>query len=163
MTDYNYSYNLRLKFANPNKFGLINEHKDYFLYCVDKYNDSAQNARNKKKIKVLNIDSDCIEICLYSNADLTKAPGRALMHLTTLLLNKEHDNYDPYFKQHLYHNKLFYTETFSISKSFESLSDAEFVKNLIDYICKPKSEVSEKDRSTMNRIKMIAIENGLIQ
>lgn len=63
---------------------------------------------------------------------------------------------------HLYHHKLFYTEQISISKNFELLSDTEFVKRLIDYISKPKSEISEKDKSTMNRIKLIALENDLI-
>lgn len=84
------------------------------------------------------------------------------MHLTTLLLNKENDGYDSYFATHLYHNKLFYTEQISVSKNYESLSDVEFVKGLIDYISRPKSEISEKDKSTMNRIKLIALENGLI-
>lgn len=162
MNNFNYFYNLRLRFTNPNQIGTFKEHKEYFQYCVNEYNYAAQIARNTKKIEILHIDSNHIDICLYSNADLTKAPGRALMHLTTLLLNKENDGYDNYFANHLYHKKLFSTEQISVSKNYESLSDVEFVKSLVDYISRPKSEISEKDKSTMNRIKLIALENGLI-
>lgn len=163
MIDFNYCYNLRLHFTNPIQTGSFIEHKEYFVYCVNKYNNTAQIARNTKKIEILHIGSNYIDICLYSNADLTKAPGRALMHLTTLLLDKENDGYDNYYANHLYHNKLFYTEQISISKNYESLSDVEFVKSLVDYISRPKSEISDKDKSTMNRIKLIALENGLIK
>lgn len=163
MTNFNYSYNLRLRFANPNQIGSFKDHAEYFLNCVNKYNNAAQIARNTKKIEILHIDSNHIDICLYSNSDLTKAPGRALMHLTSLLLNEENDDYDNYFANHLYHNKLFYTEQISVTKNYETISDIEFVKGLIDYISRPKSEISEKDKSTMNRIKLIAFENGLIQ
>lgn len=162
MNNFNYFYNLRLRFTNPNQTGSFKEHKKYFLSCMDEYNKAAQTARNTKKIELVHMDNNYIDICLYSNADLTKAPGRALMHLTTLLLNEEKDGYDSYFATHLYHNKLFYTEQISVSKNYESLSDVEFVKSLIDYISRPKSEISEKDKSTMNRIKLIALENGLI-
>lgn len=160
--DYNYFYTLRLQFARPNQEGSFLEHKDFFLSCVRQYNDDAQVARNHKKIEIIAIESNHIDINLYSNADLTKAPGRALMHLTKLLLNDKIAGFDNYYQIHLYHKKLFLTEQISISKNYESLSDAEFVKCLIDYICKPKSEITEKDKSTMNRIKLIALENGLI-
>lgn len=162
MTDFNYFYNLRLRFANPNQKGSFKEHQEYFRHCVCEYNNAAQNARNKKKIEIVNINENHIDILLYSNADLTKAPGRALMHLTALLIKEEIAGFDNYFKNHLYHNKLFYTEQISVTKNFETVSDAEFVKRLIDYISKPKSEISVKDKSTMNRIKLIAFENGLI-
>ena len=162
MTNFNYVYNLRLRFANPNQIGSFKEHQEYFMDCIGEYNTAAQIARNTKRIDIIHINDNHIDICLYSNADLTKAPGRALMHLTTLLLNKGNTNFDDYFANHLYHNKLFYTEQISISKNFEALSDTEFIKGLIDYISKPKSEISEKDKSTMNRIKLIALENGLI-
>lgn len=162
MTNFNFFYNLRLRFANPNQIGSFKEHQEYFQHCVCEYNKSAQIARNTKKIEIVYINNNYIDICLYSNADLTKAPGRALMHLTVLLLDKENTDFDNYFANHLYHNKLFYTEQISFSKNFEALSDIEFVKRLIDYISKPKSEISEKDKSTMNRIKLIALENGLI-
>lgn len=162
MNDFNYFYNLRLRFTNPNQIGSFKDHKEYFLYCTNKYNTAAKTARNTKRIEIINIDNNYIDVCLYSNADLTKAPGRALMHLTTLLLDKKNDGYDSYYEEHLYHNKLFSTELISISKNYESLSDVEFVKKLIDYISKPKSEISEKDKSTMNRIKLIALENNLI-
>lgn len=163
MNGFNYSYNLRLRFTNPNQTGSFQEHEKYFRDCVEEYNNAAQSARNTKKIEILHIDSDHIDICLHSNADLTKAPGRALMHLTTLLIDEKNDGYDNYFTNHLYHNKLFSTEQISVSKSYESLSDVEFVKSLVDYISRPKGEISEKDKSTMNRIKMIALENGLIK
>ena len=162
MTNFNYFYNLRLRFANPNQIGSFKEHQEYFRHCISEYNNAAQIARNTKKIEIIHINDNHIDICLYSNADLTKAPGRALMHLTALLLNKENANFDNYFANHIYHNKLFYTEQISVSKKFEALSDTEFIKGLIDYISKPKSEISEKDKSTMNRIKLIALENGLI-
>lgn len=162
MTNFNYIYNLRLRFANPNQIGSFKEHQEYFIDCINDYNNAAQIARNTKRIDIIHINDNHIDICLYSNADLTKAPGRALMHLTTLLLSEDNINFDNYFANHLYHNKLFYTEQISISKNFEALSDAEFIKGLIDYISKPKSEISEKDKSTMNRIKLIALENDLI-
>ena len=162
MNSFNYFYNLRLRFTNPNQIGSFEEHKTYFLHCVNQYNNAAKTARNTKKIEILHIDNSHIDICLYSNADLTRAPGRALMYLTTLLLNKESDGYDSYYADHLYHNKLFFTEQISVSKNYESLSDVDFVKRLIDYISKPKSEISEKEKSTMNRIKLIALENDLI-
>lgn len=162
MTNFNYFYNLRLRFANPNQMGSFKEHQKYFQYCVNLYNNAAQIARNTKKIEILHINGNYIDICLYSNTDLTKAPGRALVHLTALLLNEENADYDDYFANHLYHKKLFYTEQISVSKNYEALSDVEFVKSLIDYISKPKSEMSEKEKSTMNRIKLIALENGLV-
>lgn len=170
MEEFNYVYYLRLRFANPNpkpqNFS-FKSHEAYFIYCVEKYNKAAKNARNKKRIDVLNINDDNIEIRLNSNADLTKAPGRALMYLTTLLLrndteDKEETNFDDFFANNLYYNKLFHTEQYSVSKNIQELSDADFIKGLIDYISKPKSEVSEKDKSTMNRIKLIALENGLV-
>lgn len=160
--NFNYSYNLRLIFANPNQIGSFKEHQEYFQNCVNQYNNAAKMARNKKQIEILHINSNHIDICLYSNADLTKAPGRALMHLTTLLVNKENNDFDNYFANHLYHNKLFYTEQISVSKHYETLSDVEFVKSLIDYISKPKTEKTEKEKTTMNRIKLIALENGLV-
>lgn len=162
VNDFNYHYNLRLRLANPNQAGAFTEHTAFFVGCVEAYNDAAKKARNIKKIDIVKVESKYIDICLYSNADLTKAPGRALMHLTTLLLNEERDGYDSYFTDHLYHNKLFSTEQISISKDYESLSDVEFVKRLIDYISRPKGEISEKDKSTMNRIKLIALENDLV-
>jgi len=161
MSNLNYQYNLRLKFANPKQIGSFKEHQEYFLNCINLYNHAAQIARNTKKIEILHIDNNYIDICLYSNVDLTKAPGRALMNLTALLLNKENDDFDNYFANHLYHNKLFYTEQISVSKNYETLSDVEFVKSLIDYISKPKTEISKKEKSAMNRIKIIALENGL--
>lgn len=162
MIDYNYSYNLRLRFVNPKQTDSFENHKIFFENCVDKYNADVKSARNPKKIEIKNINSNYIDICLYSNADLTKAPGKALMHLSTLLLNKGNANFDNYFANHLYYNKLFYTEQISAIKKHENLSDAEFVKGLIDYITKPKTEISEKEKSAMNRIKLIALENGLI-
>ncbi len=162
MDEFNFNYNLRLRFSNPKQHEPFKNHEKYFMYCIEEYNESAKNARNKKKIDVIDIKDNHIDICLNSTADLTKAPGKALMHLTTLLLDKNSTNYDDFFASNLYHNKLFYTEQYSTSKDLDKISDADFIKGLIDYISKPKSEISEKDKSTMSRIKFIALENGLI-
>ena len=44
----------------------------------------------------------------------------------------------------------------------EIISDAEFIKGLIDFITKPKGAITEKERNTMNRIKIIAKECKLV-
>lgn len=161
MNQYNYSIYLQLHFVNPTQFGSFKEHSDYFEYCVNKYNKVSQSAANPKEIKILEISEKYINICLYSNADLNKAPGRALNLLTRELLNTNNTGYDSYYSKHVYHKKLFLTSMY-IPTEKNIMSDGEFVKALIDYLVKPRTEISEKEKTAMERIKIIAKESGLV-
>lgn len=161
---YNYKIPMKLECTSPMKTGSFTEHKAWFEKCVNMFNEkSAQSTINRKKIEIVDINTNEIFIDLYSEVQLGKAPGRALTMLSRMLLDDTNPDYDPYYEQQLFHGKLFTIDVTESGWDNIYIEDQDLIKALVDYGMKPKSAVSDKQKKAVEQIKKIAVESGICE
>lgn len=161
---YNYKIPMKLECTSPMKTGSFTEHKAWFEKCVNMFNEkSAQSTINRKKIEIVDINTNEIFIDLYSEVQLGKAPGRALTMLSRMLLDDTKPDYDPYYEQQLFHGKLFTIDVTESGWDNIYIEDQDLIKALVDYGMKPKSAVSDKQKKAVEQIKKIAVESGICE
>lgn len=161
---YNYKIPMKLECTSPMKTGSFTEHKAWFEKCVNMFNEkSAQSTINRKKIEIVDINTNEIFIDLYSEVQLGKAPGRALTMLSRMLLDDTKPDYDPYYEQQLFHGKLFTIDVTEAGWDNIYIEDQDLIKALVDYGMKPKSAVSDKQKKAVEQIKKIAVESGICE
>lgn len=161
---YNYTIPLKLRCAAPRQTGSFKDHEEWFRECVKEFNQRSDNSTiNRKKIKVVEIDYDVIEIRLFTEMNLGKAPGRALTMLSRALIDDKNTLYDPYFSEQLFHRKLFTIEVIEAEAGEIQISDGELIKALVDYGMTPKSNILEKQKKAVAQMKKLAIESGLFK
>ena len=161
---YNYTFPLKLRCAAPIQTGSFKEHEKWFRECVKEFNQRSDNSTiNRKKIKVVEIDDDVIEIRLCTETNLGKAPGRSLTMLSRALIDDKNTMYDPYFSKQLFHGKLFTIEVIETEAGGIQMSDGELIKALVDYGMTPKSNILEKQKKAVEQMKKLAIESGLFK
>lgn len=153
---------LVLKFVTPTPTGSFREHRAWFERCVEKYNEKGRESTvNLKKIQILEISADKIQISLQSEVNLEKAPGRALTYLSRLLVTEPdgEDFFDPFYAENLFHGKLFSTSEMGTVDA--KISDEDVVKILLDYTLTPQSSISESRKKAFKKIKKIVEEEIL--
>ena len=161
---YNYTIPLKLRCVAPIQTGSFKEHKEWFRECVKEFNQRSDNSTiNRKKIKVVEMGEDVIEIRLCTETNLGKAPGRSLTMLSRTLIDDKNTLYDPYFSEQLFHGKLFTIEVIETEAGEIQMSDGELIKALVDYGMTPKSNILEKQKKAVEQIKKLAIESGIFK
>lgn len=152
-----YELNMILKLANPAPTDNFTEAtRQWFINAAAIYEEnSAKSAVNRKSIIVNpeDISREEIKIKLISEVDLSVAPGRALSHLSRILIDDTIPGFDSFYKDNLYFKRLFLTTV--ITEEVREITDVELVKVLIDYITTPKSGLSEKKRNAIRSVKNI--------
>lgn len=161
---YNYTIPLKLRCASPRQSGSFKDHEKWFKECVNEFNKRSDNSTiNRKKIKVEEIYDKEIEIKLYTETNLGKAPGRSLTMLSRTLIDEKNTLYDPYFSEQLFHGKLFTIEVIEAQADEIQMSDGELIKALVDYGMTPKSNILEKQKKAVEQMKKLAIESGIFK
>lgn len=152
-----YEKRLVLRLVSPNPTDSFVNHAEWFEECVRLYNEKAERSTtNLKKIEICGIEEDAICIFLKSELKLEKAPGRALTYLSRLLITKpesEDDVFDPFYKNNIFHGKLFRIS--EVSGEEEKIEDADAMKVLLDFLLLPKSATSEGQKRALEKIKKI--------
>ena len=159
---YNYSFPLKLKCVVPRQTGSFREHEEWFRECVKEFNKkSSDSTINRKKIDIMEIGDDAIEIQLHTEVNLGKAPGRSLTMLSRMLIDDQKPLYDPFFCEQLFHGKLFTIEVIEMGAEEVKISDGELIKALVDYGMAARSSVSERQKKAVEQMKKLAIESGI--
>lgn len=162
--EYNYTFTLKLRCAAPIQTGSFKEHETWLRLCANKFNEICKkSSTNRKKVEIIEVKDDLIEVVLYSEVNLGKAPGRSLTMLSKTLIDDKNILYDPYFSEQLFHGKLFTIEVIEAEVGEFQLSDGELIKCLVDYGISPKSSISEKEKRAVEQMKKLAIESGLFK
>lgn len=160
---------LILTLTRPQQTDSFKNHITWFGKCVALYNEKSElSTVNKKKIEIISISDKEIKIKLFSETNLGKAPGRALIMLSRMLITREDkykNEYDTFFEENIFHGKLF---TISEVKSDSTdimieVEDVEVVKALMDYVTTPKSLITERKRRAFEEIKRIAVESNILE
>lgn len=162
---YNYTFPLKLRCATPIQTGSFREHEGWFKECVEDFNQKSDRSTiNRKKIEVVEIYDDLIEIRLFTETNLGKAPGRSLTMFSRALINNDKNPfYDSYFKEQLFHGKLFTIEVIEAETVEIKMGDEDLIKALVDYIIAPKSNLLEKQKRAIEQMKKLALESGILK
>lgn len=159
---------LVLSCIKPEQTDSFRNHVAWFRRCVERYNAKSElSTINKKKIEIISVNDKNIQIKLFCETNLEKAPGRALIMLSNMLVTKERgyeNEYDSFFEENLFHGKLFTIHEIKndMMNNRIEITDADIVKALVDYIATPKHTISEQKKQAFEEIKRIVIENNMI-
>ena len=159
---------LVLSCIKPEQTDSFRNHVAWFRCCVQRYNAKSQlSTINKKKIEIISVNDKNIQIKLFCETNLQKAPGRALIMLSNMLITMEEEykeEYDAFFEENLFHGKLFTIREIKndAMNSGVEITDADIVKALVDYIVTPKHAIAEYKKQAFEEIRRIVIENNML-
>lgn len=165
---YDFNKDLILTCITPKQTESFKKHEEWFRWCVNRFTETSNKSTvNKKKVEILSVEDKEIRIRLYSETSLGKAPGRALSMLSRLLITKDEEcpeKYDSFFKDNLFHKKLFsITQVSNRNIEEDMIEDSDVVKALVDYIVTPKSSIPESKKRAFSEIRRIAIDSKIIE
>lgn len=161
MSNLKYNYELTLSMAKPgNPF--TEEDRKALERAIADYNQRSVYMANPKQIHLLDVAESYINIRLFSQAALG-IPGRGLRTLTTILLN---DPLSRFADRVTPGGQLFRVinvkqpacESALINPAL--ISDADFVKAIIDYII--DRSTCPKKEAALAEMKKLAVEAGII-
>lgn len=157
-------YDMTLCLAKPGGVLTEREQKE-FETGIESFNHQSVFMANPKKIELLGIDDNRIHIRLHSQNALP-TPGRGLRSLTTILLK----NSDCFQGRVTKGGQLFRILDAAVIRQPSddtavepaSVSDADFLKALIDYLISEKSSrpSGREKRAALEKMKQVAVESG---
>lgn len=159
----------------------LKQREGFILEKMKAFNEASRRSRvNPKYIGLgdsgkedgVQITPDRIYLTLYSQQRLD-VPGKALRFFVQLLIQPEEDKNlsDLVSNGHLFRTFIVATKSGgddsvgSKDIAVEDIDDVEFVKALLDYLMKKKSQYSPENnaqRNAVDRMKALAIESGII-
>lgn len=135
--------------------------------AVDSYNDRKFQMQNPKTLSLNHIEERKIFLTLDSALPLS-SPGKALRIFSMYLIKKE--GFVPSASGQLFRTKLISEETppkeTSHSISNSDISDSDFLKALIDYVCNKSSGNSteyKRKNAAFRQMIQIGIDSGIIK
>ena len=135
--------------------------------AIDSYNNRKFQMQNPKTLSLIHIEERKIILTLDSALPLT-SPGKALRIFSMDLINKE--GFVPSASGQLFRTQLIseepQPEETSLSSSDSSVSDSDFLKALIDYVCNKSSGSSteyKRKRAAIRQMIQIGIDSGIIK
>lgn len=164
-TQFAYIYEMTLSLARPGA-AFSDEDRLALEDSVAAYNDKSIYMANPKRIQLLEVGDSHINLKLFSTQALT-TPGRGLRTLTALLLKDA----SSCFKSRVTPGgQLFRVVSVrqpdgeGASPQPASISDADFLKALIDYALERKdgSAAAQKKKAAMGEMKRLALEAGIL-
>lgn len=165
--DFNFVKRVIVKLVNPSPTDYLSNHMDFFKKKLNEQNErSLQSLTNRRFVEIVldeKINSDCIMLDIYSEVELG-IPGRAFTGFSRSLVPKDNNtkDYDPFFKENLFHGKLLEFETVLENDSDEiELSNEKMLQLLIHLVFLPQSTLSEKKKKAIKQIKNILINSGI--
>lgn len=181
MDNYKYSYHVGLTTIRKDiQFNFTEDMlednlmiSEFIKTKIQEFSSMSMNSvRNRKYVDIdsIQISKDTISFVLYSENELPVV-GKCIRLLSQLLLSEQ------YFVDLLLNKKLFKTYiptqvvdeetgTVQVVDVSDSISDAEFVKALIDYLLMSKYPYSQEKNDMNNGIKemkSIAVKAGIIK
>ncbi len=158
-----YRIHMAVRLANPHPVGAFTEKtRDWFLSAVSIFEEkSSKSTVNRKRIEVCreNITKERIILTLVSEADISASPGRALSHLSRILIDETIPGYDSFYTNNIYFQRLFSTTVIE-EGPVKEISDVDMVKALVSYLGEPKSTMPERKKTAIKNIKNILVESG---
>ena len=156
-------YNLELMYSGD--FDDLTEKEDSIKKAITYYNNRKFQMQNPKTLSLDHIEEKKIYITLDSALPLT-SPGKALRIFSMDLM--ENEGFKPSSSGQLFRTRLLSEEqndevpTTIISSE---ISDTDFLKALIDYVCNKSSGTSteyKRKNAAFHQMIQIAIEAGII-
>lgn len=154
-------YNLELIYSGD--IDLI-DREESIQKAIDNYNNRKFQMQNPKTISLDHIEQKKIYITLDSALPLT-SPGKALRIFSMELMTT---GFKPSSSGQLFRTKLLSEEKndeSTIPITSTEITDADFLKALIDYVCNKSTGSSteyKRRNAAFRQMKQIAIESGII-
>ena len=148
---------LKMKLANPNPTGSLKDHLKFLKAKLDEMN-SLESNYNQKKVTVVEPfeNDDTVVLKVESELELS-SPGRAFTGLSRSLLNENSNEYDSFFKENLWHGRLFsFERIYKDYKVIDNISDTDFLVRVLVLIQKPKSLLTQTERNILSQMKILA-------
>lgn len=135
--------------------------------AIQQYNDNQAAAANPKKLELIKVQKKRLICRLYSTNPL-EMPGRAMRHLSQLLIRHT------LFADLLYNKHLFDSFTVAgfdfpneegdslLPLDAASIDDVTFLQNLLAF-CMGKNQGNRRGRDAVTKMKALAIEAGMIR
>ncbi len=138
---YFFIEDLQVKLLNPIPTGKLGDHISFFEKRIYDFN-GRKSSSNQKFISLLKVDDDAITIRVESELELA-VPGRAFTGFSRSLLKNTDEDYDPFFEQNIFHNKLLTFERISDEEdSNEAITKQELLYRLDSLVLKTRKMLS---------------------
>lgn len=147
---------VRMKLANPNPVGgHLKEHLDFVNRKLNEMNNT-ESAYNQKTVTIIEpVTDDSVTLKVVSELELG-VPGRAFTGLSRSLLDEASEDFDPYFKNNLFHGRLLsFEKVYEDEGAVEKITDTDMLVRLVILANKPKSLLTNTEKDILTKVKML--------
>ena len=148
---------LKVTLTNPNPIGgCLKDHLKFFKSKIDELNSSESN-HNQKTVTIINTDmDDAIIVKVTSELELG-VPGRAFTGLSRSLLDEKSTDFDPFFKNNLFHGRLLsFEKLYADEEDSLKVSDTDLIVRVTILATKPKSHLTNAEQDILKQLKILA-------